>query len=392
MPFTLHQGARLYWKVDGEASKPPLLLLNSIGTDMGAWEPALPYLLTGFRTVRFDARGHGASDATPGDYSLELLAQDAGAVLDAAGVDRAVVCGVSLGGMVAMTLALQAPGRVKALVAACSSPRMDPETWSARIAAVRSGGMASVADAALARFFSTSFTTNHPEVTGGVRAGLVAASVEGYAGSAAAIRDMDLRGRLGEIAAPTLVIAGEQDVSTPFPEHGRLISEGIPGAKVVLLGAGHLAQLEAPAAFAAAVLQFTQALDRGPTPAEAAEVLYQSGLSRRREVLGDEWVDRSLAAVTPFNADYQAMITRIAWNEIWTRPGLDPRTRRLLVVAITASLGRWEEFRLHVRTGLQRGGFTQDELKETLMQTAIYAGVPAANTAFMEASEVIRGL
>ena len=122
---------------------------------------------------------------------------------------------------------------------------------------------------------------------------------------------------------------------------------------------------------------------------DAADTLFDAGLRNRRRVLGDAWVDRSLASRTPFNADFQAMITRIAWNEIWGRPGLDDRTRRLLVLAITVSLGRWEEFGLHVRAGLTRAGFTQDELKEVLMQTAIYAGVPAANTAFAEAAKII---
>lgn len=114
--------------------------------------------------------------------------------------------------------------------------------------------------------------------------------------------------------------------------------------------------------------------------------------SNRRRVLGDDGVDRSLASRTPFTADFQAMITRIAWQEIWGRPGLDDRTRRLLVLAITVSLGRWEEFALHVRAGLVQGGFTPDELKEVLMQTAIYAGVPAANTGFAEAAKIIAEL
>jgi len=116
------------------------------------------------------------------------------------------------------------------------------------------------------------------------------------------------------------------------------------------------------------------------------------GMAQRRKVLGDAWVDAALANRTPFNAEFQAMITRYAWHEIWGRPGLDHRTRRLLVIAITAALGRWEEFRLHVRAGLEQGGFTEGELKETLMQTAIYAGVPAANTAFAEAAQVIARL
>jgi 3-oxoadipate enol-lactonase/4-carboxymuconolactone decarboxylase len=155
----------------------------------------------------------------------------------------------------------------------------------------------------------------------------------------------------------------------------------------VVLDTGHLAYIEAPLDFASAVREaFAPAAEGRNDPAEA---LFERGLKVRRQVLGDDWVDRSLAARTPFNADFQAMITRVAWNEVWTRPGLDHRTRRLLVVAITAALGRWEEFRLHVGAGLEQDGFTIGELKETLMQTAVYAGIPAANTAFSEAREIV---
>jgi 3-oxoadipate enol-lactonase/4-carboxymuconolactone decarboxylase len=120
--------------------------------------------------------------------------------------------------------------------------------------------------------------------------------------------------------------------------------------------------------------------------------LYQAGLAVRRKILGDAWVDNSLAARTAFTTDFQDMITRNVWNEIWNRPGLDHKTRRLLVVAITASLGAWEEFRLHIRAGLEQKGFSEDELKEVLLQVAAYAGAPAANTAFAEASKVIESL
>ena len=122
---------------------------------------------------------------------------------------------------------------------------------------------------------------------------------------------------------------------------------------------------------------------------DAKQALYRAGLEKRREVLGDAWVDASLAKRTDFTADFQEMITRSAWFEIWTRDGLDQRTRRLLTLVITASLGRWAEFRLHVRSGLEQSAFTEEELKEALMQLAVYAGVPAANTAFAEAQAVI---
>ena len=125
------------------------------------------------------------------------------------------------------------------------------------------------------------------------------------------------------------------------------------------------------------------------TTDDAKRVLYEAGLTRRREVLGDAWVDASLASRTEFNADFQDMITRTAWQEIWTRDGLPESTRRLLTLAITAALGRWEEFRLHVRSALTQEGVTEVELRETLMQLAIYAGVPSANTAFRETQSIL---
>jgi 3-oxoadipate enol-lactonase/4-carboxymuconolactone decarboxylase len=392
MPFAVHENARLFWRVDGDASKPPALLLNSLGTDTASWDRAMLYLLPHLRVIRMDARGHGASDAPAGEYSLELLAADAIAVLDAANVTSAVVCGVSLGGMIGIMLASTAPHRMSALIAACTSPHMDGDAWRARIDAVRSGGMVAIAEMALGRFFSPGFAASHPEVVGSFRSGLLEMSGAGYAACSAAIRDMDLRPRLASINRPTLVIGGTRDVSTPFAENGRLIAEAVPGAAVSLLDAPHLAQVEAPSAFAASVLHFLRGLDRGSSEADASRTLYEAGLETRRHVLGDAWVDRSLASRTPFNADFQAMITRIAWHEVWNRPGLDHRTRRLLVLGITAALGHWEEFGLHVKAGLEQKGFDETELREALIQLAIYAGVPAANTAFSEAGKIIADL
>lgn len=387
MPFEASHGARIYWKLDGMQNRPPLVLLNSIGTDLSLWDAAMPGLLECFRILRLDTRGHGASDAPNGDYTLGLLADDVATAMAAAGIDRAPVAGVSLGGMVAMELALTHPERVSALALICTSATMDKSAWQDRATKVRAGGTAAIADLALQRFFSPAFARSQPGVVESVRRTLTGMSAAGYAGAAAAIRDMTIHERLGDLACPTMVVVGECDSSTPFTGHGEHLLAGIANAELRRLDCGHLAPLEAPAALVANLRGF---LTHKPEAADAAQTLFEAGLSNRRRVLGDAWVDRSIANRTPFNAEFQAMITRIAWQEIWGRPGLDDRTRRLLVVAITASLGCWEEFRLHVRAGLSRGGFSGDDLKEVLMQTAIYAGVPASNTAFAEAAAVMK--
>lgn len=389
MPFTTRDGVRLYWKSEGAADRPPLVLLNSIGTDMSLWDRALPHLLPAFRLLRIDTRGHGASDAPDGDYSLAMLADDVAAVMAEAGFARAAVAGVSLGGMMAMQLALDHPDRVSALALVCTSAAMDTASWAARIATVRAEGTAAIAAMAIGRFLSPPFAAGHPEIADGMARAIAAQADAGYAGAGAAIRDMRLEERIAAIAVPTLVVTAATDISTPYAGHGERLVAAIPGAVHAGVAGAHLPPIEEPGALSAALRRF---LLGEPGVAQAADTLFEAGLRNRRRVLGDAWVDRSLAGRTPFNADFQAMITRIAWHEIWGRPGLDDRTRRLLVLAITASLGRWEEFALHVRAGLREGGFTRDDLKEVLMQTAIYAGVPAANTGFAEAGRIIAEL
>jgi 3-oxoadipate enol-lactonase / 4-carboxymuconolactone decarboxylase len=394
MPFATRDGVRLYWRADGAAGLPAIVLLHSLGAELAQWDAVAAALAPRHRVVRLDLRGHGASDAPAGDYRLAELAADVIAVLDAAGAARATVVGLSLGGMVAMELALAAPARVAALVLACTSASLPPADWDARVSAVRAGGVAAVAAAVVERSFPAAFRARRPAAVEAFRAALPLVDRQGYAGCCAAIRDMALLDRLGAIAAPTTVVVGDADVATPAAGHGDRLVAAIPGARLVRLPTGHLPALEAPDRLAAAI---EGAIDGAvAAPATGADPdgdpRYDAGLARRREVLGDAWVDRALAAQTPFTADFQRFITRVAWGEIWTRPGLDQRTRRLLVVAITAALGRWEEFRLHVRAGLEAGDLGERELQETLMQTALYAGLPAANTAFAEAAGILDSL
>jgi 3-oxoadipate enol-lactonase/4-carboxymuconolactone decarboxylase len=408
MPFATNGGVRLFWRLEGAAERPVLLLLSSLGADLSLWDRVAPLLLRRFRLLRMDARGHGASDTPPGDYHLPDLAADALAVMDASGTQQAAVCGIAFGGAIALTLALNAPARVAAVICACSSAQVRSEAWAEQVRRVRIAGMAGVAERAMTEFFSESFVRSHPEVVDSVRTTLRLTDPGGYAGGAAALRDMALLEQLPAVGQPVLLLSGTRDVVTPFEPHGARLLAALPNARHVSLDAAHLTCVEAPEAFAVALGQFLQSLELSAVQRdadqsdaagsnaqrldEAATALYDAGLRIRREVLGDAWVERALASRTDFNRDFQEMITRSAWQEIWSRPGLDRRTRRLLVLALTVAQGRWEEFRLHVRAGLANAGFSETELREVLMQSAVYAGVPAANTAFAQAAEVMREL
>lgn len=255
MAFTQRPGANLYWKRDGRDDAPALVLLNSIGTDMDLWDGMLPHLRGRFALLRIDARGHGASIGEPGDYRLPMLADDVLAVADAAGFGRFSVAGVSLGGMIGMELALQAPGRVEKLLPICTSAMMDSAAWSDRVAKVRGEGMAAIADLAMGRFLSDAA---EPAIYEAVRRQLLAMDAEGYAGCGAAIRDMDLADRIGDIACPTLVITGTRDTSTPLEGHGEHLLARIPGASHAALEVAHLAPLEAPKALAGVITSFLE--------------------------------------------------------------------------------------------------------------------------------------
>jgi 3-oxoadipate enol-lactonase / 4-carboxymuconolactone decarboxylase len=197
---------------------------------------------------------------------------------------------------------------------------------------------------------------------------------------------MDHTQELRQVRLPTLVIAGDRDVATPWSGHSEILAREIPNAQTVHLPAAHLSNLERPRSFTAALIKFLQPLPGAPSEGKGDPL--QAGFEARRGVLGTEHVDRSIAATTEFNREFQELITRYAWGTIWTRPGLSRRTRRLLVLSMTAAMGRWEEFRLHLSAGLAHG-LEPCDLKEVLLQVAVYAGLPAANTGFHIAAELL---
>jgi 3-oxoadipate enol-lactonase/4-carboxymuconolactone decarboxylase len=378
MPFAKNGDARLYWRQDGSDGKPPLLLLHPILTDHTVWDRVIPFLTDHFRIVRMDVRGHGASSALAGDYPLADLAADAFAVLDMAGVDRTLVCGLSLGGTIALQMAITKPERLTAMAIASCAVTADRGLWDDRIAEAQQLGLEGIVPAALDIWLDRAVATHSTAWTDSLRHVMLATPVAGYCGCAAATRDVDLELEARSITVPALIINGATDRGTPYRAQGLRLVDLIPGATESRVPGGFLACLENPGAFVSSIGTFFDLLrPDGCAPAHNGERI-------RREVLGDAWVDRSIAKRDDWIGDYQDYATQVAWHKIWGRSGLDYRTRRLLVLSVTASLGRWEEFRLHVRLGLERHSLTIQDVKEVCLQVGLYAGIPVANTAFAE--------
>ncbi|MEU3019217.1 MULTISPECIES: 3-oxoadipate enol-lactonase [unclassified Nocardiopsis] len=369
----------LHHDVSGPADAPPLVLAGSLGTTGRMWEPQVDALSAVFRVIRVDLRGHGRSPAPEGPYSMADLGGDVLALLDRLGVARAHFVGLSIGGMVGQWLAVHAPERVGSLVLLATSPHMGPaSTWRDRAALARDAGTAALADAVVERWFTPGYAAEHPHDVTVLRDQIVATPDEGYAGCCGAIEGHDVRDDLHRVTAPTLVVAGADDPSTPPGEHGALIAELVPGARLVVLeGAAHLLSWShAPRVNTLITQHLAEADRRG------------AGTLVRRSVLGDAHVDRARARTTAFTEPFQDLITRYAWGEVWTRPGLDRRTRSCMVLTALVAKGHWGELAMHVRAA-RRNGLTPDEIGEVFLQAAVYCGVPAANKAFAIAQEVL---
>lgn len=257
MPIATFRNVSLHYQLEGDPDAPVLMLSNSLGTTLAMWEPQMSILLTQFRVLRYDQRGHGQSDVPAGPYSMAQLGQDALALLDHLALDRVDFCGLSMGGMTGMWLASHHPGRIKHLVLCnTAAGRLGtPEIWNSRLELLAREGMAGLTPAILDRWFTRRFQDRAPQAIARVRAMLLGTSALGYQANVAAIRELDQLQDLAKISAPTLVIAGAQDGSTP-PELGREITRRIAGSRYVELDAAHLSNWEQAAAFTHALMDF----------------------------------------------------------------------------------------------------------------------------------------
>lgn len=265
-------GATLNVVVDGPEDAPALLMSNSLGSNLSMWDPQMASLARRFRVIRYDSRGHGASEVTPGPYSVEQLGRDALGVLDAVGVEKAHFIGLSLGGVVGMWLLLNAPERIdRAVLSNTSAHFGNPDSWNARIRTAMAEGLDGLADATMDRWFTADFQEAHPETVARIADAFRATAPEGFCAAAAAIRDCDLREAIRSISNRVLVIVGTQDPSAT-PSAGGLIAEHIPGARLVALEAAHLSNTQAENEFNRAVVAFLTAPAAQPKAEPKARV------------------------------------------------------------------------------------------------------------------------
>lgn len=255
---TTDDGCRLAYELTGPETATALVLSNSLGTDRSLWDRQVIAFAERYRVLRYDTRGHGASAAPAGDYTIDRLGRDVLSLMDEAGLRQAHVCGVSIGGLTTLWLGIHAPDRVLRLVLANTAARVGSlEFWTERMRLVRTEGLEALAEVTMQRWFSERFRTADPAMIARMRATMLRVPAAGYLGCCAALRDADLRELAPRVQAPALVVTGAADVATP-PAAGEALAAAIPGARLLALEAAHLANVEQAPAFTAAVLAFLE--------------------------------------------------------------------------------------------------------------------------------------
>lgn len=387
-------------QLGGSPDLPLLVVGPSLGTSATAlWSGVAALLADDFHVVGWDLPGHGVTTAVPdGDLDMPALADGVLALVEGVLAERGetggsfLYAGDSVGGAVGLQLLLERPGRVRGAVLACTGARLgDEQSWRERADLVRASGTPVMVEPSARRWFRPGFVEAHPDRATGLLHALQDADRFGYAAVCGALATFDVRDRLGEVTAPVVALAGAYDVAAPVAGMADVAHGVVDGRLVVLAGVGHQAPVEAPAETAAAIRELAARADgHPPVPTTLAE-RHSAGMRVRREVLGDAHVDRATAAATDLTADFQDFITDYAWGGIWTRPGLDRRSRSMITLTALIARGHHEELEMHLRAA-RTNGLTDEEIKELVLQTAIYCGVPDANTAFRIAQRTLADL
>jgi 3-oxoadipate enol-lactonase len=264
MPFIQIGKVVHYYTIEGRDSAPPLVFSNSLGSDLRIWDPVLPYLRDRFRIVRYDIRGHGLSDVAVPPYTIGDLAGDLAGLLEALKIEDAIVCGLSVGGMIAQCLAASDPQLVRATILCSTAVQIGPAAmWDERITAISETGIGALTGAIMERWFTKTFRHNHIAEFRGYVNMLGRTPVEGYIGTCRAIRDADLRRTAASIRQPALVMCGDQDLATP-PQLAKELVEAIGGAEFSLVkDSAHIVCVEQPEAFCRSVINFSEEISNG---------------------------------------------------------------------------------------------------------------------------------
>jgi 3-oxoadipate enol-lactonase len=261
MPQVALNGTSIHYEQSGVQGAPALLLSNSLGTTMDMWEPQLEAFRQKYTLIRYDMRGHGKSSVPAGPYTIEQLGGDVIALIEALNLSQVAYCGLSIGGLIGQWLAVNEPEHFCAFIFANTAAKIgNAEGWSQRIATVEQGGLAAIADGGLQRWFTAAFREKNPRTAARMRTMLVSCNPSGYVSACAALRDTDLRDAIGAIDAPVCILAGQHDAVTTI-EHAHFMQQQIAGSYVVELPASHISNVEAPAEFKTAVLDFLEQQD-----------------------------------------------------------------------------------------------------------------------------------
>ncbi len=356
------------------------LFINSLGTDFRIWDGVVKELKNYGNIVRFDKQGHGLSSVSPKPYSIADYAVDVLGLMDALGIEKVVLIGLSIGGVIGQYLGVHHKNRLEKLILSNTAPKIGTdEGWNSRIEKIKSEGITSITEGVMKVWFSENFHQNHPNELNGYKMMLSNANTEGYIQACEAIKKNDLRAEIGSITTPTLCFAGSVDGSTP-PDLVKSMADAIPNAEYALIdNVGHIPCVEAPHEIFKYIVEFTFYQD--------TKTLYERGMITRRAVLGNAHVDRAEANKTDFDTDFQEYITNSAWGAVWSRPTLTRRERSMITIAVLATLGHHEEVEMHLRA-TKNTGATIEDIKEVLLHIGIYAGVPVSNLAYKLAKKV----
>lgn len=390
MSFATVQNRLVHYQYADHGRPPTLVFINSLGTDLRIWDGVVDQLGTSVNTLRYDKRGHGLSEETPPDAvetgTMDAFTDDLIGLLDALGIERCIPVGLSVGGRIALRLADRQPQRVEKLIL-CDTGHIigTGQSWNERIETVRTKGLAWLAPPILERWFPANFRQEQAAQVGVFERMIAACAPADYIRTCEAIRDADLTDEAGRVAVPTLCVVGSEDVATP-PELVQRLSGLIAGSQFrVLDGSGHIPCVDNPAELTKLISDW--GLGTGDFAGDSKSDIYNLGMATRRAVLGDWHVDRAEANKTDFDADFQQYITETAWGRIWSRPGLTHRERSLVTIALLAALGHDDELSMHLRA-TRNTGATSDDVKEVLLHTAVYAGVPVTNGAMKLAKAI----